>query len=367
MQSLVLALITSSVINIFMLLILLYLIIKNTSMSAEKAKAYIVVIVFTVIVIMTEIATCELDMLGAKFRIPNIIANIVGFSLSACIPYVLSIVYDEKLYAKIKYICIPVILNFALLVSSIWTGWIFYVSIDNQYIRGPLFGVYVITYILGFILLMISNHKQSLQLQDTERTFLMMLYAVILIGTTAQVIFPFIHSTWHCTTMSLVMYYLFQREMQFRYDIVTTLLNRQMFDKKLDRLRKSENAGIILFDMNEFKQINDTYGHIKGDYYLNMAAMIIKNSFKDIGYSYRIGGDEFCVLTQNISEGTIQRCIEIIIQTLIKARQTDSTIPTVSYGYSIYRKNEQSDILLSFQEADEKMYIYKRNSRNDLI
>jgi len=360
-------LITSSVINILMLLVLLYLIVRNTSMSAEKEKAYITVIDFTVIVIIAEIATCVLDMHGATFRIPNTIANIVGFSLSACIPYVLSIVYDEKLYTKIKFICIPIVINLILSVSSFWTGWIFSISMDNQYTRGPLFAVYVTTYIFGFILLMISNHHQSLQLQHTERAFLMIIYAVILIGTTIQVVFPFIYATWHCTTICLVMYYLFQRELQFRYDTVTTLLNRQVFDKKFENLKHSENAGIILFDLNNFKQINDTYGHVKGDYCLNRVAKIIENSFKGIGYSYRIGGDEFCVLTQNVREATIHQCIKMMLQSLIKARETDSIIPTVSYGHSIYRKSEQKDILLSFQEADEKMYNCKRNRQNELI
>ena len=81
MQNPIFALITSSAINILMLLILLYLILKNTVMSVGKTKAYIAVIILTVIVIIAELSTSVLDLLGATFRIPNIIANIVGFSL----------------------------------------------------------------------------------------------------------------------------------------------------------------------------------------------------------------------------------------------------------------------------------------------
>ena len=99
-QNPIFALITSSAINILMLLILLYLILKNTVMSVGKTKAYIAVIILTVIVIIAELSTSVLDLLGATFRIPNIIANIVGFSLSTCIPVLLAMVFDEKLYGK---------------------------------------------------------------------------------------------------------------------------------------------------------------------------------------------------------------------------------------------------------------------------
>ncbi|WP_312643272.1 GGDEF domain-containing protein [Hydrogenoanaerobacterium sp.] len=332
-------------------------------MSVEKANTYVTVIILTVIVIIAEISTSVLDVLGEAFRIPNIIANIVGFSLSTCIPVLLAVIFDEKLYGKIKYICIPIALNFVLLISSAWTGWVFFVSMHNQYTRGPLFGVYIITYLFGILLLMISNHHQSLQFQDTERAFLVMLYAIIFIGTTVQILFPFIHSTWHCVTLVLVMYYLFQRESQFKYDIVTGLLNRQSFENRLEKLRETDHAVIILFDLDEFKKINDTYGHAKGDYCLKTAAGIIKNSFKEKGWCYRIGGDEFCVLAPNICEDAIHESIEIMLQSLKKAREADPMIPNISYGYSIYSKSEQRDILLLFQEADEKMYTCKKNRK----
>jgi len=361
----ILALVTSSVINILMLLILLYLVSSNTIMSVRKTKTYIVVIILTVIVIIAEIATSALDVLGPSFRIPNTIANIIGFSISTCIPVVLAVVFDKKLYRKIKYICIPIILNFVLLICSAWTGWIFYVSMDNHYMRGPLFGVYVLTYIVSLLFLMISNYHQSLQFRDKERVFLMMLYAIILLGTTVQILFPMIHSTWHCITLVLVMYYLFQRELQFKYDTVTKLLNRHAFEKMLEKLSGADLVGIISFDVDNFKEINDTYGHAKGDHCLIIAARIIKNSFKEIGQCYRIGGDEFCVLAETTNEAAINSCIDLMVHSLENARETDPVIPNISFGYSIYNKSKQRDIVITLQEADEKMYACKKNRRLD--
>lgn len=354
-------LITTSIINIIMLLVLVYVIVKNTSISIKKTGAYLIVVFFTIIVIIAEIGTNIFDNLDSQFRIYNIIANMIGFSVSASIPYLLSLVYYEKSYKKIKLLFIPVAINILCSISSYWTGWIFYVSIDNTYSRGPLFIIYILTYLFGFGLLMVSNHNQSVELQTDEKIFLTMLCLFIFMGTTIQVLFPFIHSTWHCTTLVLIMYYLFQRELQFRYDSVTNLLNRKMFDQKLQSLKKTEKAGIIIFDLNKFKQVNDLHGHIRGDYCLKSVGEVIRNNFKEIGESYRIGGDEFCVITQNDNEDEINQCLEYMFEDLIKKREKDSIIPTVSYGYSIYRKSEKTNIMNILQEADRNMYHYKNS------
>ncbi|WP_207726460.1 GGDEF domain-containing protein [Anaerocolumna chitinilytica] len=367
MQNSILSLITSSTINIIMLLVLLFLISKNTIMPVRTTKAYITAIIFTVIVIVAELSTSMLDLLGPAFRIPNIIANIVGFSLSTCIPFLLVRVFTEKLDRKCKYLLMLIAFNFLLLISSPWTGWIFYVSVDNQYTRGPLFGVYIITYLYGLVVLMVSNHQQSLKYQDTERSFLLILYGIFFIGTTIQVLFPFIHSSWHCISLVLVMYYLFQRELQFKYDIVTEVLNRQAFEKKLQAISATDHSGIILFDLDGFKIINDTYGHAKGDYYLKAAASIIKNCSKEIGQCYRIGGDEFCVLAKNTSEAAIRKCINLMLQSFKKAREADTIMPLISYGYSIYNNSEHGDILSSFQDADKKMYTCKKSRQLDSL
>ena len=356
-------LIASSAINIVMLLILLYLIFNNTVMSSKTMKAYIIVTIMTIIIIIAEIATNIFDLSGSKFRTYNIIANIIGFSISPLISVILAVVFDEKLYKKIKYIIIPSILNAAVFILSPWTSWTFSISMNNEYFRGPCFSVYVVTYIFGLIILMISNYNQCAKFQLSEKIFLVILYLIIIIGTTIQVLFPSIHSTWHSISLVLVMYYLFQRELQFKYDVVTNLLNRQEFEKNLKHLKKSENIGVILLDLDNFKKINDTYGHLVGDYCLKISGEIIKKSFSKIGHCYRIGGDEFCVIAPNIEENDINKCIKCMVNDIDDARINDPVMPTISCGYSISTRNASQDILKSVEEADSNMYLCKNMSK----
>ncbi len=55
---------------------------------------------------------------------------------------------------------------------------------------------------------------------------------------------------------------------------------------------------LVVFDVDDFKQINDRYGHMKGDLCLADIAECIKKAYASFGYCYRIGGDEFCVITE---------------------------------------------------------------------
>ena len=69
-----------------------------------------------------------------------------------------------------------------------------------------------------------------------------------------------------------------------------------------------------MFDVDDFKQINDRYGHIQGDLCLAGIAECIKKSYANFGYCYRIGGDEFCVLLKN--GGNEGRCKQEFLQRL---------------------------------------------------
>ena len=76
---------------------------------------------------------------------------------------------------------------------------------------------------------------------------------------------------------------------------------------------------MVVFDVDDFKQINDRYGHIQGDLCLAGIAECIKNSYANFGYCYRIGGDEFCVLLKN--GGNEGRCKqEFFAETARKTR-----------------------------------------------
>nr|WP_315024992.1 GGDEF domain-containing protein [uncultured Aminipila sp.] len=363
MPDIIILYMTSGILNIIMLLFLLQLVSKNIIMSEIETRSYIITIILAIVVITAELAASIFDIQGSIFRIPNIIANIIGFTASAYIPFILATLYDKELIKKLKYILIPAVFISLLFITSSWTGLMFHLTSDNEYSRGPFFNLYIFVYLYGFILLIHANHKLSLQFTGGDKVYLALLYVIFLIGTSIQIFFPRIHSTWHCITIILVMYYIFQRERQFKYDILTGLLNRAAFETQLNRISKKDSAVILIFDLNDFKEINDKYGHQVGDECIKIVGQIIKSSFQQIGYCYRIGGDEFCVLGHNNDESIIEAGIQAMMVLLEKNREILPNLPHISYGYSLYKKAEGKDIILTFKEADHKMYAYKKQAK----
>lgn len=141
--------------------------------------------------------------------------------------------------------------------------------------------------------------------------------------------------------------------MAFRDDL-TGLNNRTAYNQKIEDLQKGErrgSTGIILFDVDNFKMINDTKGHPEGDRVLKYVGSVLSEVFASTLYTvYRIGGDEFAVIGERVME-------EEIIEVLLAVRERfiqDGDI-RLSKGYSMVGK----DVTKAIDDADKMLYVDK--------
>ena len=140
-------------------------------------------------------------------------------------------------------------------------------------------------------------------------------------------------------------------------DSLTGLQNRYHFDQVVLNLEQSEGSlGILLFDVNYLKTVNDNKGHLEGDLVLCQTASAINECFGDQSGSncYRIGGDEFAAILRNCTEEKILKQIEKFTQ---KLEQKEIS---VSVGYAIDSKADEQTFNRLFKEADERMYEHKK-------
>lgn len=156
-------------------------------------------------------------------------------------------------------------------------------------------------------------------------------------------------------------------------DSLTELYNRRYIMEKLpvDLLNSallSTNLSIIMADIDYFKKVNDTYGHLAGDLTLKNVAKILLSCIKrENDWIARFGGEEFmiCMPGANleIAKKTAECMRKSIENASIKYESKDISV-TVSFGiYSLKSNgNENADDLLKY--ADEKLYLAKRNGRN---
>lgn len=121
------------------------------------------------------------------------------------------------------------------------------------------------------------------------------------------------------------MIYILYSELTQKIDALTHLLNRRSYESRLASLRG--HAVIYYFDVDEFKSVNDTFGHGVGDAVLAEVGSTIYAVFSKVGYCYRIGGDEFCVIAQ-ISDTAAEKYLSEFLRELTARRVKTSTCRT---------------------------------------
>ncbi|MDP4153958.1 MAG: diguanylate cyclase [Bacillota bacterium] len=350
------------ILNILVLVMLSFMVQKNDILDVKKKKVYSVTIFATVAVILSEVGTSLFEALGPSFRIPNMTANVIGFSVSPIIPILLASVFSNK-YSKIPpLLFLPSIANLILTVTSPKCGLIFTISPENVYSRGPAFIFYIVAYGWGIAVLFDTIIRTTKRYYSKSSFILTFLFLFLLIGTTIQVLIPKLHATWTCVTFAMVIYYAFICEFSDKHDILTMLFNRRAYESAKNHFEALERAAVILIDVDNFKQINDTYGHQYGDDCLGTIGIAIKSAFSDIGTGFRIGGDEFCILSDITDEELIKHALERLIGEINANRDKSPQFPTVSIGYKIYHKASGNSINQVFQEADKELYLQKRRN-----
>jgi diguanylate cyclase (GGDEF)-like protein len=150
-------------------------------------------------------------------------------------------------------------------------------------------------------------------------------------------------------------------------DSLTGLYNRRVIDTIFPILlaqtdRKKESLGILLLDCNNFKTINDTHGHIKGDLVLREVAASLLNATRKTDLVARWGGDEFLIIVPNTDEKKIKIVISRIETKLHQLSQKLQISISVSSGFSIYPQNATNldDLIVV---ADKMMYSIKNTLR----
>jgi len=163
-------------------------------------------------------------------------------------------------------------------------------------------------------------------------------------------------------------------EYEARIDVLTGLTNRRAFventTQAIARAKRNQHTHLylMLIDIDFFKQVNDTYGHIAGDFVLTWVAKITNNVLRETDIVSRIGGEEFAVLME-----TEQQNVHIEIAERLRTELENSVIPfekhkiqiTISLGLSKYNSPDTLDEFM--QKTDKALYEAKDRGRNCVV
>jgi len=150
-------------------------------------------------------------------------------------------------------------------------------------------------------------------------------------------------------------------------DKLTGIFNRLKLDEALnDEFNRSNrfksSFGIIIIDIDYFKRVNDTYGHLVGDQLLIQFAKILKENIRKVDVLGRWGGEEFMIICPETNyQGTI-KVAESLREIINKYEFLTIDNISASFGVSIYDGDENIDNVIA--RADDALYKAKENGRN---
>jgi diguanylate cyclase (GGDEF)-like protein len=155
------------------------------------------------------------------------------------------------------------------------------------------------------------------------------------------------------------------------HDAVTGLLSRRAFDADIQRLDDEQPVSLILVDIDDFKTVNDTFGHAVGDQTLRVVAEALAANCRQSDRAYRLGGDELAVLMSGIAPSSALRRAEVM-RRAVETAPTAFTIRrerggvTVSLGVASLPPHapRKSELL---RAADVAMYQAKSSGRNRVV
>lgn len=265
---------------------------------------------------------------------------------------------------------LPAVIQIAMSVLSIFTHWLFTVDSMNIYGRGPFF--YMMPAVEAFYMvystsLAIRSLRKAKDSTEKETANAMLLFIIApFVATVFQVLVP--NTPVVCVGMFISIYLVFVSllAIQINHDALTKLNNRRRsedyFAGKLSSATPENPIWLFLTDVNYFKQINDTYGHIEGDHALCLVADALRETadyYK--GFAARIGGDEFVLSVNGPRLNHPKEVAEHLNQALKQCCRRDhaSFDLTLSVGWArCTGANETMDEL--FRRADEMQYEDKK-------
>ena len=287
----------------------------------------------------------------------------------------------ESKFIKTKYLkhiaAIPVLIVMAGIIASTFNGLFFYVDENNVYHRGPYVLIHVAMChfytVVTSVHALIKSLRCKVFLKAKEYRILSMFLIFPLVIGIIQIIAPAIPSVSVGVTLAFLFVYIDLQNLLISVDTLTGLNNRNQLMRYLSaRIRSDADKDclyVFMLDVNKFKKINDSYGHVEGDMALVRCANALKTANKNSkNFIGRYGGDEFIIIAELNHEEEAERLCSDVHQALVAECVKDGIVYdlSMSFGYVKYDKSYKT--MQSFiAAADEKLYEAKQRRAQKVL
>lgn len=364
---------TTIALAIGILIVLMTIVLSNDNFDKRTRKGFVITFTLIIIGTISDLIGVVIDGKMSNNSIGiyiHIISKWLELTIVPIIPIICSRnVFemrrknknDKNILIKLWYLCI--IIDQAL----IFTNKIFIIDSNNIYHQvSAVYNWYIATFVVSMLYLFWNALKFSNEYQNDKNFELYSIIIFVVFGMFVQMTNQSVKTCWITVAISATFIYIYYNGMIQNIDGMTKLLNQHSYQRTLERADETHFA-LVIFDVNDFKKINDQLGHDTGDEVLKNVSNAIKEHYEKYGKCYRIGGDEFAVIiTKNVKNiKNIEEICKEFEKKVSSAREKYDNLPYVSYGYSIYDPNNKLEhsIKDTIKEADKMMYRHKEKSK----
>jgi len=219
------------------------------------------------------------------------------------------------------------------------------------------------------------NNHMALNLKLTENELI--IYGLISFMIVGMLVFTIVYISirrkWLHTTVELLQEIDLktkQLKEQNYLDVLTGAKNRKAYDEKIKEhislfKRYNNKFSLLMLDIDDFKEVNDSYGHKIGDKVLIDFVKIVKSNIRKNDFLFRIGGEEFVIILSETDLSSSKNVAENIRLHIEKELiSMDNNVVTVSMGLSEVQEEDNEDLL--FNRADVLLYTAKKNGKNQV-
>lgn len=251
-----------------------------------------------------------------------------------------------------------------IVIFNLFFHYLYVIDQEMGYERMP--GMYfLMAASISALAIYIYNVRYRIKYADTKVISVFLVFAAIpVLGAFIQLAFYGLPAMWSFFTLLILFTFIVIEREEVLKDPLTGLDTRAPFEKRLKHnIKRKQAFTLLMIDLNAFKPINDTYGHLEGDEALKIVSNILKRSVKCYDMTCRYGGDEFVMIVESDKEEMGEVISRRILEDMDDFNQ--KKVKPYAIGLSIGHlfvsdQNEQSELEI-LEAVDQLMYKEKMN------
>ncbi|MFB6468509.1 GGDEF domain-containing protein [Cytobacillus sp. Hz8] len=362
--------------SILLLIIICFHSFKQTERDSIEFKLFLSIVITTILLLLLDIGSRLDGNPGEIYYVIDNSGNFLIFLLNLILPslWLLYVHYqvfqDER---KTKRLCYPLlvlnVLNAGMATLTLFNGWYYYVDSHNIYHRGPLFllsaSIIILLLLISFILVTVNRRRID------KKSYCALVFFGIppLISIILQIVFYGISFILNSVVLSLLIAFLNIQNRNIYIDYLTGVYNRKRFELylkgKISKSGRNKRFAAIMVDLNDFKSINDTYGHDMGDKALQISADLFSSCLKPEDFIARFGGDEFCIVLDVENRMELEGIVSKIKNSIERYNKYGSQPFNLQFsmGYTIYDDQSHMTVEEFQKQIDSLMYENKQKHK----